>query len=56
MLSQKLSRIELKEADFEEYWSKNKTLDKESETAKKQIQHQGDHHKTTKHSTPPNNN
>jgi len=55
MLSQKLSRIELKEADFEEYWSKVKTPDKESETAKKQTQQQGDHH-TTKHSTPPNNN
>jgi len=36
MLAQKLSRIELKEGDFDEYLLKNKTPLKETENDKKQ--------------------
>lgn len=57
MLSQKLSRIELKEEDFDEYWSKTKTPDnnKDSEATKKQKHTPADLHRT-KHNAPPNSN
>ena len=56
MLSQKLSRIELKEEDFDEYWRKVKTPEnKDLEAPKKQKHTPADLHRT-RHNVPPNSN
>ena len=57
MLSQKLSRIELKEEDFDEYWRKLKTPDnKDLEAPKKQKHTPADPHRTNHNDAPNSNN
>ena len=53
MLAQKLSRIELKEGDFEEYLLKNKTPEKEVDKDKKQTP--DSRQRPLQRSTPTNN-